>query len=275
MAESPRPKSNLFLRLATAAVAAPLLLWLLYLGPAWGFPAVTTLVCLLGAWELSAMASPQHLGVRLWNLVATLGVISATALPAAAAHFPLLLMALVCGGMLANLARPEPMEGAAARLAWSIAGPLYLGTLFGALILLFRRDHGGSWVVLALLFSFISDTAGYFVGRAIGKRKLSPVVSPKKTIEGSLGGLAGGVLSGLLAHFWFLPVLPLLHAVLLALVATALGQAGDLCESLIKRSVGIKDSGNILPGHGGILDRSDAMLFCGAAVWAYVSFFAS
>jgi phosphatidate cytidylyltransferase len=107
----------------------------------------------------------------------------------------------------------------------------------------------------------------------MGKRKLAPTVSPKKTVEGSLGGLGGGLFGGVLAHFWFLRELALPNAIVLSLLATAFGQAGDLCESLIKRSVGVKDSGTILPGHGGILDRSDAMLFSAAVIWAYVSLF--
>ena len=88
-------------------------------------------------------------------------------------------------------------------------------------------------------------------------------------MEGSFAGLAAGVAAGMLAHFWFLPELALLPAIALSLVATGIGQAGDLCESLIKRSAGMKDSGGVLPGHGGILDRSDAMLFSVATVYAY------
>jgi phosphatidate cytidylyltransferase len=176
--------------------------------------------------------------------------------------------------MLVALARPAPLEHAAARMGWSLAGPLYLGTLFGAIARLYDHRHGGSWVMLALLCGFLSDTGGYFVGRKLGKHRLAPVVSPKKTIEGALGGLAAGLCGGLVAHFWLLRELPLWHAVVLSLLATALGQAGDLCESLVKRSVGVKDSGTLLPGHGGILDRSDAMLFSAAVIWAYQAIFA-
>jgi phosphatidate cytidylyltransferase len=127
--------------------------------------------------------------------------------------------------------------------------------------------------VLALLCGFISDTAGYFAGRRWGRRKLYEVVSPKKTVEGALAGLAGGLASGLVAHAWFLQELSLARAVALSLVATAAGQIGDLCESLIKRATGQKDSGELLPGHGGILDRSDAMLFASATVYTYLVLF--
>ena len=121
-----------------------------------------------------------------------------------------------------------------------------------------------------MLCGFISDTAGYFVGRHWGKHPLMPSVSPKKTIEGSIAGLAGGVASGIVAHFWFLPELALLPAIVLSLAATAMGQAGDLCESVVKRATGVKESGGVLPGHGGILDRADAMLFSAATIYAYL-----
>jgi phosphatidate cytidylyltransferase len=160
-------------------------------------------------------------------------------------------------------------------MGWATAGPLYVGGLFGAIAAVYRHTHGGSWVMLTLLCGFLSDTCGYFVGRRFGKHPLAPIVSPKKTIEGSIGGMVAGLCSGLLAHFWFLRELPLVEAIVLSLAATAFGQAGDLFESLIKRSVGVKDSGTLLPGHGGILDRSDAMLFSAAVVWAYLEVFAS
>lgn len=174
--------------------------------------------------------------------------------------------------MLVNLAKPEPIESAASRIAWSIAGPLYLGGLMAMLIRLFDHEHGGAWAMLALTSAFLSDTGGYFAGRTFGKHKLAPRVSPKKTWEGTVGGLGGALIGALVAHYWYLPSLPLHHAVIGALLAAAVGQAGDLCESLIKRSTGVKDSGSTLPGHGGFLDRSDAMMFSGAVLWAYRSF---
>jgi phosphatidate cytidylyltransferase len=263
--------SNLALRLLTAAVFAPLILYLLYLGPWWGFPLIAAIACVLGAHELFAMVAPQHLLLRIYGTAASLAVFMLVALPAAQRWTLASMIALTCIGLAVGLREPEPVDRAAARMGWAVAGPLYMGALFGAIASLFAREHGGSWVVLALVFGFFSDTAGYFVGRRFGKRPLAPIVSPKKTVEGAFGGLAGGVAGGVIAHFTILPVLPLAHAVVLSLVATAFGQLGDLSESLIKRSVGVKDSGTLLPGHGGILDRSDAMLFSVATVWLYVT----
>jgi phosphatidate cytidylyltransferase len=273
MAEPARAKSNLALRLLTAAVWVPFILFLLYLAPPWAFPLVAAIVCALGAWELFTMIAP---GVRLlhgFGVLASVAVFALIGLPQAQPFAGLGMIVLVCVAMLVALARPAPLERAALHMGWAIAGPLYLGGLFATTALLYQQPHGGSWVLLSLLCAFWSDTGGYFAGRHYGKRKLSPVVSPNKTVEGSIGGLLAGLVGGLLAHFWFLQELALPNAIVLSLAASGVGQAGDLCESLIKRSVGVKDSGKMLPGHGGILDRSDAMLFSAATVWVYVAVF--
>lgn len=272
MSEPQKPRSNLTLRLLTAAVTVPLILYSLFFPPKWLFPGMTVTVCVLGAIELFAMVAPEHPFTRAWGVLTSLfvcllvgGVIPMTwALPT--------FLLITLGGLLTTLVKPEPMAQAAARAGWSIAGPAYLGGLFGTIVLLFHQQHGGEWCVLAMLYAFWSDTAGYFVGRAFGKHRLYPAVSPNKTVEGSIGGLVGALLGSLIAHFWFLPSLGLVAAFLLAIAAAAAGQLGDLCESVIKRSTGVKDSGTLLPGHGGILDRVDALLFTNAAVYLYVAF---
>jgi phosphatidate cytidylyltransferase len=120
------------------------------------------------------------------------------------------------------------------------------------------------------MIAWFSDTAGYFVGRSLKGPKLYPSVSPNKTWSGSVGGLAGSASAAVLAHFVFMPELPLARGILAAVITGAFGQAGDLCESLMKRSAGVKDSGGILPGHGGILDRIDALLFAGLGLYIAV-----
>jgi phosphatidate cytidylyltransferase len=155
-------------------------------------------------------------------------------------------------------------------------GPLFVGLPLTTLALL-RRDQGDGagpgFVVMAIMFAWFGDTGGYFAGRFLGKHKLYEAVSPKKTVEGAIGGLAGSILGAVLAHFWFLPSLPLEHGVPLAIVAGALGQAGDLGESVLKRSTGVKDSGAIVPGHGGILDRVDALLVTSTVTYLYTLWF--
>jgi phosphatidate cytidylyltransferase len=272
MPDTAQPPSNLSLRLLTAAVTVPLILYSLFLPPTWLFPALTVIVCILGAYELFAMVAPDHPVTRAWGVATSLfvclmvgGVFSHSwALPT--------FVMVTLGGLLTTLVKVEPMDQAATRAGWSIAGPAYIGGLFGVIVLLFRQPHGGEWCVLAMLYAFWSDTAGYFVGRSFGKHRLYEAVSPKKTVEGSIGGLLGALLGSLIAHFWFLPSLSLLAAIVLAFAAAAAGQLGDLCESVIKRSTGVKDSGKLLPGHGGILDRVDALLFANATVYLYVAF---
>lgn len=271
MSEPKKGRSNLTLRLLTAAVTVPLIIYALFWGPKWLFPGMVITVCTLGAIELFGMVMPQHPVSRVWGVATTLLVCLVVGGIFGPGWVAPTFVLAICGGLLTTLVKVEPVEGAAARAAWSIAGPAYIGGLFGVIALLFRQEHGGEWCVLAMLYAFWSDTAGYFVGRSYGRRKLYVAVSPNKTIEGSIGGILGALLGSLIAHFWFLPSLGIVAAVLLAIVAAIAGQLGDLCESLIKRSTGVKDSGTLLPGHGGILDRVDALLFTNAAVYLYVT----
>jgi phosphatidate cytidylyltransferase len=175
--------------------------------------------------------------------------------------------------VLVPLFRLGNIETAALRVAGGAFGPLYVGALtLLALLLKERGSDGAGYVVFTLMIAWFGDTFGYFFGRFLGKRKLYPAVSPKKTIEGALGGLLGSVVGSLLAHFLYLRSLVLWHGILLAVIGGALGQMGDLGESLLKRSTGVKDSGQIVPGHGGILDRIDALLVAVTLVYLYSRF---
>jgi phosphatidate cytidylyltransferase len=266
-------KSNLVVRLITALIGAPLILALLYLGPPWGWFAFVATAAAVGAYELFAMT---HAGDRVAQVVGVLMTEAVMAALYAGGTSPKVLLTVLLAvpmtAMLLVLWRLGDITTAATRVAAAAFGPLYVGGGLGAIALL-RRDGGAdgpAFVVLALMMAWFSDTGGYFAGRAFGKHKLYEAVSPKKTIEGAIGGLAGAAVGGLLAHFWFLRSLPLVDALVLAVVGAAFGQAGDLGESLFKRSFGIKDSGGIVPGHGGILDRADALLVTGSIAYGYV-----
>jgi len=270
-------QSNLVVRLATGFIGAPLILLLLYLGPPEGWLAFVAIAAGVGAYELFAMTHPedrvaQGIGVALTEMV--LGVLWLFGGDARV----LLTLVLVApiAGMLLVLARLGDIQTAAVRVMANAFGPLYVGGGLGAAVLLRRdadvlgRHARAGFVVVALSLAWASDTGAYFAGRFLGKHKLYEAVSPKKTVEGALGGLAASVLSAVVAHFWFLPELPLVEAVVLGLVAGGLGQAGDLGESLLKRTFHVKDSGGIVPGHGGILDRVDALLITGTMTYLYV-----
>lgn len=265
--------SNLAIRFATAGVGGPVILGLLYLAPPWAWFAFVCVAGAVGALEFFSMTHPGDRVAQGAGIVMTLGVMGllwrfgfdAKVLLAILFLLPLLAQLLV-------LWRLGDIPSAALRVTANTFIPVYLGAGLGALALLRRDggDDGPGFVVLALMLSWLSDTGAYFAGRFLGTRKLYEAVSPKKTVQGSIGGLLGGVVGALLAHFFYLQTLPLTHALVLAVIAGGLGQAGDLGESLIKRSVGVKDSGGIVPGHGGILDRTDALLVTGTFLYLYV-----
>lgn len=269
------PKSNLAIRLLTAAVAGPLILTLLYLGPAWGWLAFVAFATAVGAMELYGMTHP---GDRVSQVILTIVTLAVMGVlwhfgANAKALLTMVLLLPILSTMLVLLRLGE-IPTAALRVASGTFGPLYLGCGLGAVVLL-RRDGGAdgpSFVVLSLMLSWLSDTGAYFAGRFLGKHKLYEAVSPKKTVEGAIGGLFGGLVGALLAHYFYLKSLPLVDGVVLAIVAGALGQAGDLGESLLKRSFNIKDSGGIVPGHGGILDRVDALMVTSSLTYLYILF---
>jgi phosphatidate cytidylyltransferase len=262
---------NTLARLGTAVIGIPILLYLMFWAPWWGFQIVVVLAIARAAHELMRITMNGVPVLHAWGVIATVAVSEVmTHAPTGDAMLGLVL-GVAAIGTLAGLVAPEPHEAAGVRVAWLIAGPLYVGVLLGTIGKLHTLEHGGAWVLLAMWLAWASDTGGYFAGRCFGKTKLYPAVSPSKTVQGSIGGLLGSLTGGLAAHFWFLPTLPLLDAVVLALAAGALGQMGDLVESLIKRSTKVKDSGHILPGHGGLLDRVDALMFTGTACLIYAT----
>jgi phosphatidate cytidylyltransferase len=147
-----------------------------------------------------------------------------------------------------------------ARVSVSLFPTLYLGLPIGALIAV-RSAHGREALMLLIATIAASDTAQYYTGRAFGRRPLAPAISPKKTIEGAVGGFVFGAAALAIAGRWWLPGAPAPFRAALGLAVVALGIAGDLFESMLKRAAGVKDSSRMIPGHGGVLDRIDALLF--------------
>jgi len=155
--------------------------------------------------------------------------------------------------------------------AWTIAGILYVGWLASYLVGI-RLEAGRNWLFFVFFVTFASDSAAYFTGRLCGRHRLAPLVSPKKTWEGAVGGIVGAVIVSLL---FTLPtplqvVMGYGQVVLLGLLVSVFGQIGDLTESLLKRNMSVKDSGRMVPGHGGLLDRMDSLIFAGIVVYYYL-----
>jgi len=270
-------------RVITAVVGIPVLIcavwfdeplpWFTILATAWGALAVFEFYKLVTASKVSPLSV---LGL-IWTAFFILSrdsELQSLLRP----HFdlslltPLLLTSLVLLSLV-RLLRWSQNKEAFAGWAWTMAGILYVGWLLSYLVALRGLDEGRSWVFFALLVTFASDTMAFFIGRALGRHRLAPNISPGKTWEGTAGGVLGAILFSLL----FLLPTPLgleikwWQAVLLGLLVSVFGQLGDLVESLFKRNMGAKDSGKLLPGHGGLLDRMDSVVFAGIVVYYYVT----
>ena len=267
--------TNLLQRLLSSAILLPLILVTVWLGGLW-VDAVVVVTALLALRELYQLFS--HTGHR----PRTIGYICTALLVIAAAlrsrfSFDLIGLALLIS-VVAPLVGEFPRrqrEGSLQAWALTLSGAVYIGWTLAHFILLrqvthplrsgpldaVRLDAGAAWIVFGLVITFASDTMAYFVGRALGQHRMAAYISPKKSWEGSFGGLAGAVIIGiLLIPLLGLPI-SLAAGALLGAACSAAGQAGDLAESLLKRQVGVKDSGHLIPGHGGILDRADSLLF--------------
>jgi phosphatidate cytidylyltransferase len=193
------------------------------------------------------------------------------------AEFPVfLLMSLssfVMLSFLLYLFYAPPSDDSVHSLSFSSFGTFYVGILMGFIGCTFSNSlpvqNGRYFVFLLLLSTFLGDTFAYFFGHFFGKHKLAPRISPNKTWEGAFGGLLASVVSGLLVRFFFLPQISIFLVLFFAFMLSFFCQVGDLSESFIKRGIGVKDSSNIIPGHGGLLDRIDALLFGAPVVYFF------
>lgn len=183
---------------------------------------------------------------------------------------PALLTSAITFSLIGLLMR-RPREQAFSGWAWTMAGILYTGWLLSYMVALRGVTDGRNWVLLALFGTFASDTTAFFIGRTWGRRKLEPSISPAKTWEGSIGGICGAIIMTWLFTLPSPVQVPISwwEAVILGLLVSIFGQFGDLIESLFKRNMGVKDSSNLLPGHGGLLDRMDSVVFAGVLVYYY------
>ncbi|MBM3746478.1 MAG: CDP-archaeol synthase [Acidobacteria bacterium] len=250
-------------RLLTGLLLAPLLAWVVLWGPDPVFLAVVAAVALICFHEYSALVAAY--GVRLAGLPGYVAGLLVLLFP----QEPFLLVVIVA--LLAllltlgedNLASGLPRAGAL------LVGVLYIfGSLRFAAALRVKSPH---WLLFALALCWLGDTAAYYVGRVLGRHKMAPRISPAKSWEGAAASLMTSLAFGGLYLAWVVPRVPLIEALGLSLAANVAGQLGDLAESALKRGCGVKDSGNLLPGHGGWLDRVDANLFSVPTVYALLA----
>ena len=257
-------RTGLAWRLATAAVGIPLLLGVIYAG------GPLYLLVIAAALAVGLIEFTRAFKVADTPLTGTLALATA-AVAAGAARGPAAVLAVAVAGTVASLVLLVVRgQVATAGHDWSpaVAGFAYVGLLGQSFVALRWLEDGRDWVYLAAFTTFATDTGAYAVGRLLGRHKLAPRISPGKTVEGGLGGFLAGALAAVALNR--LLGLDRPDAAMLALGAGAAvaGQLGDLAESLIKRSAGVKDMGTLLPGHGGVLDRLDSLLFVVPLVYA-------
>ena len=252
-------------RVLSGAVLLVFAIVVVWLAPAPVFLAVALALLLIACHEYDGLAQASGLQIPIVpsGAAAVLACVTFASLEVDGFHgLPLdvvLLSALVAIGAT-TLASWNGGRDAIATVSAALFPALYLGLPIGAMIAV-RDGYGAQALFLLMLTIVASDTAQYYSGRAFGRLKLAERISPKKTIEGAIGGFVFGSFVLTSVGNWWLPTVPLPMRVLLGLTVVALGIAGDLFESMLKRSAGVKDSSTLIPGHGGILDRIDALLF--------------
>ena len=275
-------------RILTAAVLIPLVLFAVLRGPAWLVAALTALVTVLALREFFDLATRAGLSGHVkWTLACSLLLVASqhleTRVPLfflsdAPSHWMLFLAPLlpllqdlvlimfVLGVAALSLKREVPLRESVNLMGSSSAGMLFVALPLSFLVRLHGVDSFGPRLVLFLLvLIWVGDTFAYFVGRSLGRHLMAPQLSPKKTWEGAIANLIGSLLVALMFSRWL--EIPIVYLVSMATLGNVAGQLGDLTESAYKRAAGAKDSSALLPGHGGVLDRIDSLIFATPVVW--------
>lgn len=263
-------RGGLVRRLLSTLILLPLFVWMVVSGPVWLFGVIMVLAGALGQWEFTGMF--ERAGVRTFRVLGLVGgslVTASFALPVSErAAFTAVLLGLFTVGLL----RPRENRPVWEPVAVTLFGICYVNWLLGYTFWLRDLEAGREWILLLVSVTWLGETAAYLVGSTMGRHKLAPTVSPRKTVEGSIAQLVMSVLAALGARATFFPELRLADAVVVGLLLGVVGQAGDLLESAIKRSVGTKDTGQLIPGHGGMLDRADSLLINTPVLFYYATY---
>ncbi|HSB42719.1 MAG TPA: phosphatidate cytidylyltransferase [Methylomirabilota bacterium] len=257
-------------RLLSTLILLPLFVWMVVDGPVWLFGAVMVLAGAAGQWEFSGMFERAGVGsFRVLGLVGGSLVTASFALPVSErVAFTGVLLVVLAVGLL---------RGPGGRRAWepvavTLLGICYVNWLLGYTFWLRDLEAGREWILLLVSVTWLGETAAYLVGSTLGRHPLAPVISPRKTVEGGLAQMVVSVLAALGARAVFFPALPPANAIVVGLLLGVVGQVGDLLESAIKRSVGTKDTGRLIPGHGGMLDRVDSLLVNTPVLFYYATY---
>ncbi|HEY7337423.1 MAG TPA: phosphatidate cytidylyltransferase [Bryobacteraceae bacterium] len=256
-------------RVATALILIPFIVWIVLWAPVWAFDAVLVASGCIAFYEFDQIASRSVRGDFGKRHSVIPGMLAGLALLFAPQPFLIAILIALAAMTMALLSADLKISLPAASVF--ALGVLYIFGAWRCAVGL--RGINPHWLMIALLISWAGDTAALYVGRAIGRRKMAPMISPGKTWEGAAGSVAGAMTAAGMYGYFLIPSFPVWGVLGIAAVGNIAGQTGDLCESAFKRGAGVKDSGSTLPGHGGWLDRIDSSLFTIPVVYAILSFF--
>jgi phosphatidate cytidylyltransferase len=265
-------KNNLYIRIITGLLFLPIFYFVAWKLPMAYFTALVMAAAAIGQYELYRMARTRgfHPNTVLGMVLGTLVVMEFYHQSAFGPGPVLSITASTILVLVARLLSPRPVDGAVEDIATTLLGIFYVAMLFAFQVAIRTGLHGKQWLVFLYFVIWASDIGAYSIGIPFGKHRLYEKVSPKKSIEGLIGALAAAAGMALLCRSWFMPPVGTGEAIALGLVLASVGTVGDLAESLFKRAAGVKDSGGIIPGHGGILDRMDSMLFAAPVMYFYL-----
>ncbi len=269
----PGPGITLAKRIGSGVLFVPFFIWLTAGAPAWAFSAFVVLVGALGQWEFTRMFLRVGVPVSPWlGLLAGVALTASFGLPGASSW---VLTAVVAGllgaGLGSTRALPPRWDGA----SLTLLGVCYVNWLLGHAIWLRSLPQGTGWVFLLVWVTWVGESAAYLVGSTVGRYRIAPRISPAKTLEGALAQLVMSPVAALVGRWWFFPECSLGDALVVGVLLGVVGQIGDLVESWLKRAAQTKDTGALIPGHGGLLDRLDSLLFNTPALFYYARFIAA
>ena len=262
-------KNSYLQRWLTGIALAVAALLIIFLGPLEILTVVVTLLIIVGVWEYNGIVfGPGFLKEKIESLILAILVPGFMFIGNAQLLVALLVFAFIVV-FIVFLWKVNDTSFDVSSVAKVIFGMLYIPLLTSHFILLRKLDSGIYWILLVLVIGIVGDTVAMYVGKSLGKRKLLPLVSPGKTVEGTIGLMAGGTLAAAVFGYFLFHEISLVHFLVLGLVGSIIGQLGDLCESAVKRNYGKKDASSLLPGHGGLMDRLDSLIFLAPFVYYY------
>jgi phosphatidate cytidylyltransferase len=263
-------------RILTAIVALPILLYTVWSSIPYFFAALAAIAIIIALSEFYNLAA--KVGCKTHNILGYIAglAISGCFVLGKVEWIVAVITALVIASLSFALTKPDEIKNSLVSVSTTVFGVVYVGLLAGFLIgvrMIQDTPHTPKLApkLLTMFFAMVmmTDTGAYYTGRSIGKNKLAPRISPGKTIEGFIGGLIAAIAAGPLCHYTFFPELNMTHSLILGAIIGLIGPIGDLAESMLKRGSDVKDSGTLLPGHGGMLDRVDSILFCAPLLYFY------